>query len=374
VASAVVATLVSANWAAPPESSVPAVRKAVPAPEWNTKFDGKEGWVGGDGAYSVVLGPRRVLWLFSDTLIGKVQNGRRTGAVMVNNTVGVQAGHGKHATIRFVAGKTKDGKPAAIFTPADGKGWFWPQGAVRVNDRLFVFLAQVERTKDRGVFAFRHIGQWLAVVANPEDDPSKWRVTQHNVPFAEYGRDQARSWGAAVLAEGEYVYIYGFVERGRGLGRRRLTVARAPARKLAEFESWRFRTTTGWNAKPADATALADGLATEFSVSRLPGSQRYVAVYTENGLGDRIVGRFATAPEGPWSASVLLYRCPEMANDKGVFSYAAKVHPWADGNVLLVSYCVNTWEFARLFRDEAVYRPKFVHVELGQTKQRGPVR
>jgi hypothetical protein len=98
----------------------------------------------------------------------------------------------------------------------------------------------------------------------------------------------------------------------------------------------------------------------------VPGGKGFVAVYTENGLGERIMGRFADAPGGPWSEPVLLYRCPEMAKDKGVFTYAAKAHPWAArGQELLVSYCVNSWEFARLFRDETVYRPKFVGVQLG---------
>ncbi|MGH7139770.1 MAG: hypothetical protein ACREHD_28855, partial [Pirellulales bacterium] len=100
------------------------------------------------------------------------------------------------------------------------------------------------------------------------------------------------------------------------------------------------------------------------SVSRLPGG-KYLLVYTENGLSDRILGRTAAMPDGPWSEPVLLYRCPEMANDKGVFSYAAKAHPWTtEANELLISYCVNTWDFARLFEDNAVYRPKFVRVTL----------
>ena len=43
--------------------------------------------------------------------------------------------------------------------------------------------------------------------------------------------------------------------------------------------------------------------------------------------------------------------------------------PWAaGGNELLVSYCTNAWEFARLFRDEKVYRPSFVRVRLAPAK------
>jgi hypothetical protein len=122
-----------------------------------------------------------------------------------------------------------------------------------------------------------------------------------------------------------------------------------------------------------DAEAQADGLATEFSVSRLAGGKGYVAVYTENGLGRRIVGRFAAAPEGPWSTPVLLYLCPETAGDKGLFSYGAKAHPWAAaGDELLISYCVNAWDFGRLLRDASVYRPRFVRVKLRQ-RERGEV-
>ena len=142
---------------------------AKPAPEWTAKFAGKEGWIGGDGVASAVLGPDRVLWLFGDTVLGTVKDGRRVGASMVNNTVGVQAG--KAAAIRFVAGKKPDGKPAAFLTPAADATWFWPQSAVRVGDRLYVFLPQIQRTRAGGVFGFKQVGQWLAVVENPDDEP-----------------------------------------------------------------------------------------------------------------------------------------------------------------------------------------------------------
>jgi hypothetical protein len=313
-----------------------------------------------------MLGRRRVLWLFGDTILGSVKDCRRAGAVMVNNTVGVQAGTGPEAAIRFVAGKLKDKKPTAFFTPADGKGWFWPQAAIRVGEQLFIFLAQIERTKDRGVFAFRHVGQWLGAVENPDDDPEKWRVKQHKLPFADFKQDRERSWGSAVLTEGEHLFIYGYDEKkGKGIGRRRLTLARAPAKRPGDFDAWRFRTSSGWSPEPASAVPLADGLATEFSVSRRPGGKGYLAVYTENGLGARILGRFSNAPEGPWSDPLLLYTCPEMAKDAGVFTYGAKAHPWAaTGNELVLSYCVNTWDFGRLFRNETLYRPKLVRVKL----------
>ena len=343
-------------------AAFPPVVDAEPAPEWNARFDGKEGWIGGDCAYSVELGSKRVLWLFGDTLLGSVKDGKRAGARMVNNTIGIQTGEGKEAAIRFVSKKGKDGKAEAMFVPKDGKGWFWVHAGIRVKDRLFFFLPQVDKTTDPGVLGFKHIGQWLAVVENPDDEPEKWKVSQHPMPFADFGPTRERSWGSAILADGEYLYVYGY---DAARGKRRLMVARIPATKLDDFKAWRFRTAKGWSESAADSVPLADELATEFSVSRAPDGRGYLAVYTENGLGSRIVGRYADAPEGPWSASVLLYTCPEMAKDKGVFCYAAKAHSWAaNGNELLISYCVNTWEFARLFRDDTVYRPRFVRVGL----------
>jgi hypothetical protein len=345
-----------------------AVDQANPAPEWDAKFMGKEGWIGGDGVYSAVLGPRKVLWLFGDTLLGTVKSGRRVRAVMVNNTVGVQVGRPRDAAIRFVAGKTKEGKPAAFFTLARQNGCLWPQAAIRVADRLFVFLAQIERTQGGGAFGFKPVGQWLFVVDNPDDDPHDWKMKRHRLSFAVFGPARERSWGSAVLEHGGHLYVYGYDEmRSKRPGGRRLTVARVPANRVDDFRAWRFRTSEDWSEKPADAAPLADGLATEFSVSWVPGAKGYLAVYTENGLGRRIIGRVSPNPEGPWSAPVLLYLCPEMAKDRRLFSYAAKAHAWAGTqNEVLVSYCVNAWDFARLFADQTVYRPKFVRVKLGQ--------
>lgn len=356
-----------------PHPSVPVVLKAEPEPDWEAKFAGGKGWIGGDGVYSVILDSRRVLWFFGDTILGEVKDGRRINAVMVNNTIGIQNGLRVDAAIRFAAGQNKEGKAAALLVPAEGTGWFWPQAGVCVEGRLFVFLAQVKKTKQGGAFGFRHIGQWLAVVDNPQDDPKEWRIKQHKVPFAAFENHSTLSWGSAVLEVDGRFYVYGYEERGKKMGARRLLAARVPVKKLDDFSAWRFCGADGWSARAADAVPLADGLATEFSVSRMPNTKGFVAVYTENGLGDRIMARFAGAAEGPWSAPLLLYRCPEMAKDKGVFSYAAKAHPWAvpphpqdtsRGSELLISYCVNTWEFARLFKDAAVYRPKFVRVKL----------
>ena len=100
-----------------------------------------------------------------------------------------------------------------------------------------------------------------------------------------------------------------------------------PANKLADFDSWRFLSNGQWKADAKEATSQIEKLGSELSVSYLPGLKKYALVCSENGLSDRIIGRFAESPEGPWSDAVVLYTCPEMKRDKKVFTYAAKAHP-----------------------------------------------
>jgi hypothetical protein len=359
-----VLALSGVGWADPPRP--PEVVQATPVEALNATFRRTDGWVGADGAYSVPLSDRRTLWLFSDTFVGSIRSGKRTGVTMVNNTVGIQEGRGDQAKLTFAIQKDVSGKAVAILAPPDGKGWFWLMAGIPIKERLFVFLPRIEKANTPGAFGFKQVDQWLGVVENPTADPTTWKTTYAKLPFAEFAAGRAVSFGSATLTVGESVYVYGYREAaGKPFPTRRMLLARVSSRDLADFKAWRFWTGSEWGTDAKDAAPLADGLATEFSVSYVPGLKQYATVYTENGLGERVLGRFATAPEGPWSAPVVLYRCPEMKRDKGVFSYAAKAHPHLAGeNELVVSYCVNAFEFAHAINDATLYWPNFVRVVL----------
>src|SRR5436190_15064193 len=64
--------------------------KSQPAPEINAKFRSSEGWIGGDGAQSIDLGNNRTLWLFGDTFVGTIKDGRRAKSRIVHNSAGIQ--------------------------------------------------------------------------------------------------------------------------------------------------------------------------------------------------------------------------------------------------------------------------------------------
>ena len=61
-------------------------------PEYDALFTRTEGWTGADAAYSVALADDVTLWLYGDTWIGDVVDGKHKGAKMVNNTVALQRG------------------------------------------------------------------------------------------------------------------------------------------------------------------------------------------------------------------------------------------------------------------------------------------
>lgn len=350
----------------PPADPLPQVAKAEPDAALTAKFRRTQGWVGGDGAFSVVLSENRVLWLFSDTWVGHVRDGKRKEVALVNNTVGVQDGSGANLKITFAIRSDDEGHPLPLLTPPDKKGWFWLFAGHHADGKLHIFLPRMDKTGTGGAFGFKAVDLWLGTVSNPDAEPTQWKVTYAKVPFATFEEKRKRSFGSAVLTVGEHAYVYGYEETPTRLfPARKLLVARVPKDKLADFDAWRFYSNGEWKTDSKNATAHAADLGTEFSVSYMPGLKRYTLVTTENGLSDRIVGRFAPSPEGPWSDPVLLYSCPEMKKDKKVFTYAGKAHPHLAGNnELVISYATNAFELAPVINNAELYWPTFVRVHL----------
>ncbi len=358
------AFLLLTSLAAPPEP--PVVVKAEPDAALTAKFRRPDGWVGGDGAFSVPLSDTRAVWLFSDTWVGSVRDGKRKDVTMVNNTVGVQDGTGADAKFTFFVQKTPAGKPATLFVPPDGKGWFWLFAGHHAGDKLHVFLPRFEKAPGPAAFGFKPVDVWLGTISNPNTEPTKWKIEYTKVPFASFEEKRKLAFGSAVLTAGDHTYIYGYDETpGKPFASRKLVVARVVKDKFTDFDSWRFFAGGEWKADMKSATGLANNVGAEFSVSYLPELKRYAMVTSELGLSDRIVGRFATSPEGPWSDAVLLYTCPEMKKDKKVFTYAGKAHPHlATGTELVISYATNAFELGPVINNAELYWPNFVRVQL----------
>ncbi|OWY71110.1 hypothetical protein B7486_10915 [cyanobacterium TDX16] len=366
-----------------------------PAPAWRAVFDTSEGWTGGDCAGTTALGDGRVVWLFGDSWVGLVREGKHAdGSVMVNNAIAVHrigadgAAPGK-AEIEFCWGRAdKDGKATAWVAPdeaARGDGQdknlrYWPTGGGLVVEgadggrRLYVFLMRI-RDKDEadGVWNFEGCGSAVAIVENVKEAAREWRVGQRTLTriAAGSGASVRRiSWGVAAMmedgdADGRRVLIYG-VDSTDGLNKK-LLAARARAEAVEQFREWRFWDGRGWSRSEKDAAAIADNVMDELTIHRVGGAgeARYVMIYSKPILDDHIVARTAATAMGPWTEPREIYRCPEPASDKRLMAYSAKAHPeLSRPGRLLISYCVNSTDFFHMAGDASIYRPRFIEAPL----------
>ena len=343
------------------------VISATPTEELNDLFRRTRGWLGADGNYSVALSNERILWFFSDTWLGDIENGKRTHPKMINNSVGVMTTSAKGREVKYYWNDVKE-KPTAFFQPEEHVGWFWPVAGVFANGQVHLLLWQMEKAAGPAAFAFRNIGVWHAVIDNPNDEPSKWRIKQTKLPFTQLEEKQRILFGSAALIHGEHAYFYGTIERPRekGFGRR-MVVARVNAKEIADFKQWQFRSATGWTEDFSKAEPLAKDVASEYSVT--PLGQHFVLVTHEAMLSPRIVARTAPQPWGPWSEAAVLYSCPEAKKSKDIFCYSGKAHAeLSSNNELTLTYAANSHRMSDVLNDPQLYWPQFVKVKLAPSR------
>ena len=331
-------------------------------------FQRTNGWTGADGDFTVVLTNGLTLWLYSDTFVGTIADGHRHPETMVNNSAAWQHGvNPTNTSVEFFYRRAADGRPQALITPADGQGWFWIFGSTMANGKLYLFLPQIEHTPGNSVFSFRRTAEWLGEVENPLASPTEWQVTQTKIPFEQSKTNDDRCFGSALLVTNGFIYIYGTHGDRHGL---KMILARAPEASLADFSSWQFRTRHAWSTNAADAADLCDHMASECSVSWLPAMGKYVFIGTKDGLSDKILLRTALDPWGPWSDAQVVYHCPDVKYDKGVFCYAAKAHPMLAirPDELILTYAANSFKLSGTINDPRLYWPRFVRLRFQSAK------
>lgn len=349
----------------PTSAQLPKIKTEVLS-QYDILFTRYSGWTGADGDYSVALSDSLTLWLYSDTWIGKVRANRHLDSTMINNSVALQYGKDPlTARVKFFYGQIKNGKPTALITPADGRGWFWLYHGILTKKGLYFFLMQIDKTADDG---FQHIGVWLGHVANPHDRPSAWRMTQRKIPFGRFSAQGDTLFGSALLKDGNFIYIYGTdgdIKNG-WYHRKHMIVARAPEENFADFEQWRFYTDGQWQSDYRKASRICDHIANEYSVSYHPALSKYVLVYTENGLSKNVVLRVGATPFGVWSDPTVVYQCPEAAWHEKIVCYAAKAHPTLSTKLdeLVLTYIASSSDFFQMAGDARLYRPRFLKLQL----------
>lgn len=342
--------------AAPIVWAQPSAFTAETVPALESMFARESGWTGADGDYSVKLPDGRIIWLFSDTWIGRIVNGGHRDSVIIDNSVGIQT----KDQIEFSYG-TADGKTAALFRQPGAA--FWIYDGVLLDGRLELFLQRVDKRGDDG---FRHTGTVLAKISNPSDPPAAWKVEYLELPFGKFTSAGDTIFGSAILRSDGYVYVYGTSESiDGGIHKKDLIAARVRERKFNDFGSWRFFDGKRWRRDWRVAAPLADGFANEFSVFYVPKLRKYVAVHTLDGISPDIVFRTARTPVGPWSAPQTVFRCPEAEWEPNIVCYAAKGHASLSGpENIVISYVASSTDFWQIATDARLYRPRFVRIMI----------
>ena len=364
IATALLLTLTGALAA---ESAKPfRVLSAEPAPELSALYLRTNGWVGADANYSVPFSSNRTLFFFGDTWIGKVVDNRRTNIVtMINNSVGVLT-HGPSPHLDCFWRTNANHKPTAMLLPADGRGFLWPFGGVAVSNTLHLLLHQMEHTKEGGAFGFKTVAPWLATVTNAQEPPDRWRVTQARLPFTELSDTRQLLLGGAMLRHEDFIYTYGHDSHPKDKkAGRHMILARVKTDTMEDFNHWEFFTAGAWQKDFRQATGIASGVPSEFSVTWVSALKKFVFVGNGDLLSPTILARTAPAPWGPWSEPVKLYDCPEVKWNKRVFCYAGKAHPsLSSGDELVISYAANSFSLADVINDARLYWPQLVRVKV----------
>jgi hypothetical protein len=162
-----------------------------------------------------------------------------------------------------------------------------------------------------------------------------------------------------------YLVVFGY--RSRKAWGNELLAARVQPEHAEDMAAWEFRTQDGWSKENAIAASLAEGLTTEFSISKVeaPTGPRWVMVHSDLFFGHHILMRTSATPFGPWSKPQPVYLIPDISEEKKHFTYAAKAHPeLSPPGKLLVSYVVNSFDFGEACRNAGIYRPRFVWVPV----------
>ncbi len=329
---------------------------ARPWPEADRLFRSDLCWLGGDGAYSVDLGKKRVLWLFGDSLIDSAGSGDRRNAVVVRNSIAIQQGYDPTTSgITFYWGTTKQGADA--YFRCDNGSWFWPGSGIRVEDILMVFLIRIHPASNE--LGFEPADTVGFSVKNPDSSPEKWEIATLRIPKNNFGI----IIGSAALCMDDYLYAFGTDATNGEAYLVRWPVSDAEEGDLSAMSWWSGDSWCSHDRVEERPGVLFPGAQMEYTVHYESSWCLFVQVQT-GGFTDRRLA-FRTAPKitGPWSDQKPFYT-PAEDMDKDLLVYAGKAHHVLEGSEMIVTYAVNSLDMDMLVSDKALYYPVFVRGSL----------
>lgn len=354
------------------------------AMEWDNLLDRKSGWTGADGIYSIPLNSFEApsnspadsqLILFSDTFIGEVDsNNHRVNARLINNTIALLPSNVPDSSqIKFFWRTDSTGSPKTVFVPntpnANPADWYWLMDGISINGTIYVYALRLNQSIGGMGFEVNGVAL-LKFILNPVNFISN--VQQFDTPL--FLKNTAGNWdivlGQAIMpmtnesgnpSPDGYIYIYGPKSSSSG---KELMAARVLPQNIENFPQYQYWNGTGWGNSIAEMVPLTNGISQEFSVSPVKNGKFLVVFQMGNSVGVRV----GSSPIGPFEIFQKVYDCPEVSIDPNIFVYNAKAHPnLSDEQELLISYNVNTYDFASHFSNADIYRPRFIYLSINDS-------
>ncbi|MBO3743439.1 fibronectin type III domain-containing protein [Actinoplanes flavus] len=311
---------------------------------------GDEKWAAGDGTASVLLPDGRIVWLFSDTVIGPVAEDWSVPAEtpLVRNSVVVQDGS---SLVDTLTGGVAGAPEALIEAPAEDE--FYRIGDAVVEGDTVKAVYQRKKKTGEGPLDFEHVGAALVTFSLPDLGVTSVDPLTQGATIA---------WGASILTDGDHTYIYG-TEGDDTDDIQFAHLARVPAGNIGG--AWQYWTGSGWSAQESTSVRLLSGVQSAFGT--IHRGDQYILVAKDSHLpfDPWLVAYTAPSPTGPFTGPVPLHRSPEpTAGEKLLHVSGARLHPdLARSGKLLVSYAVGALQRDDVYADVRNGRPRFVEVD-----------
>lgn len=351
------------------------------APDWTNLFIRSSGWFGADGIYAIPADGARSkggrpssknMFIFSDSMVGEINDGKLGSNKMVHNTVALVNGdEPKKENIDFKWATDANGKPVSMFTPntpSVQKGeYFWLGDGFynTATQKTYIFGYRMRTLDPKNDWSFKQFGTNFIIIPKGSKAPFK-EQKQIETPLFYHGLGNDGCFGTGIFVNTKqagapspdgYVYVYGV--RGHGS----LVVARVLPKDFENFKAWRYWDGTTWNTDMQKAKVLISGASNELSLSPLPDG-RYVLVFMNGGMGSNVAMRIAASPVGPFGPAIKLYDA-KVSNSK-YFTYNAKAHPsLSKPGELLISYNQNSYDFSNQLKlNPNLYHPYFLRLKF----------
>jgi hypothetical protein len=311
----------------------------------NTPINGR--WYHGDGGFSVQLPNGKKLWIFGDTFSGIV-NSKGTqvwGDKFVHNSALLTD---KGCVSALLGANDTNGNPTAWFKPTGSldipnvDDYYWVNTPYMDGSNLQIFLLHMKNDAN----GFHIIGADIATLNVSGATPTLVNIKP--TPGSNNG-DNAPWWGAAIIRDNFYTYIYGSLNKHEPyIVGHYYYLARVPNGQVTNQSTWRYWTGSTWSTNQADVQPVINsdaGLAAAATIYQNASGQN-VLISKKNDVYGTDLKAWKTPYFTGWTeqATPLIAPIPNVNTAAQEKTYLGLAHPHATlaSGTLLVSWSLNS--------------------------------